>query len=54
MGNDIEGSSRGVIMVISQHFLGGTEGNHENLRLVPAEDSDRTSTEQKFTASPLH
>jgi hypothetical protein len=32
---DLEGSDRGVIEVLTQHFLGGSEENYEN----PSEDS---------------
>jgi hypothetical protein len=30
-GKDLEGSSRGLIKVLSRHFAGGTEENTENL-----------------------
>jgi hypothetical protein len=31
MGKDMEGNGRGLINVLSQHLLTGTEENHENL-----------------------
>jgi hypothetical protein len=42
MGDEMEGGGRGLIELLSHHFVGGLEENHENLKsVVPFRDSNR-------------
>jgi hypothetical protein len=53
---DLEGSSRGVIEVLSRHLLGGIEENGENLRQnirCRAQDLYRAPPENKSGVLPL-
>jgi hypothetical protein len=57
IGKDFEGSSRGLIEVLSRHFAGGTEENTENLiqnNQCPGRKSTREPPEYKHRLLPLY
>jgi hypothetical protein len=49
IGKHLEGSFHGLLKLLSQHLLGGTEGEIR----CPGWDSNRTSSEYKYRAIPL-
>jgi hypothetical protein len=42
IGSDLEGSSRGVVEVLSRYLSGETDGDHENFQVIrcPGRDSN--------------